>query len=310
MHQYPNNQWIVDGDLAEMLSISPKLMYKLSNQTTQFYRIFKVPKKSGGFRTIDAPAPILKLVLQRILRAVLAGRRPSPIATAFRHNHSIKDNARPHVGQKVILKLDIKDFFPSLKSPAVFSLFKELGFSENVTVLLTKLCTLYGHLPQGAPTSPCLSNLLMKPVDNEIVTRFADRDINITRYADDFTFSGDLSDDDIREIIHACRTAIAGLGLKLNSRKIHVLRAGNRQAVTGLVVNQVVRAPREMRRQLRQTMYYLNKFGEHDWEKLDEPTLNHLLGIANFIWDADRANPEFDGYRQQLLEIKSSGISY
>lgn len=292
------------GILGEILDVDVKLLYKLSNQTPLFYRIYKIPKKSGGFRTIEAPEPVMKLVQQRILRNILNRLPPSGIAAAFRHGSGIKGNAEFHVGQKVILKIDLKNFFPSLKSPLVFSLFEESGFAGETATLLTKLCTLYGHLPQGAPTSPYLSNLLMRGMDEELLARFAGEGINITRYADDITFSGDLGNGRIVDIIRFCRAAAGQRGLKLNRRKICICRAGHRQEVTGLVVNEAVHVPREMKRKLRQSMYFLNKHWEREWRQLDSHTLDCLLGSANFVCDIEPANAEYGEYRRQLLEIK------
>ena len=122
--------------------------------------------------------------------------------------------------------------------------------------------------------------------------------------ADDLTFSGDPGNEEITGLIRYVKQELGKLGLRLNHEKIRIQRQGMRQEVTGVVVNAKTSAPREVRRRLRQQMYYLNKHWEHEWRKLDEHSLNVLLGQANFIWDMDRDNPEFTEYRRQLLEIK------
>ena len=101
----------------------------------------------------------------------------------------------------------------------------------------------------------------------------------------------------VREGLHLC-------GLQLNNDKIRVQHRHNRQEVTGITVNEKLQAPRELRRTLRQKMYYLNRFLENDWQKLTENDLDKLLGQVNFVWSIDKANSEFAEYRKQLLEIK------
>ncbi len=288
-------------EMADRLHIGVRLLYLLSNRTPEFYRIYQIPKRNGKSRTIEAPAPILKRVQRKILERLLPGE-VSGIATAFEPGRNIRANAGIHCGAEVILGLDLKDFFPSLRYGLVRRLFDD--FPPEVAVLLAKLCTLYGHLPQGAPTSPHLANLLLKDFDSGLEAFCRERGVAVTRYADDLTFSGHLDDGGIRDLIRYCRAELGKLNLRLNNRKIRVLRRGARQLVTGLVVNDNVGVPREEKRRLRQRMYYLNKHWEAEFRELDEPALDALLGQANFIWDMDRGNAEFAGYRRQLLEIK------
>ena len=184
------------------------------------------------------------------------------------------------------------------------SLFQRIVREDAAAVMLAKFCTLNGHLPQGAVTSPRLSNLLLLEFDEALLRYARLHELAFTRYADDLTFSGDPSDAEIAELIRVCRGELRKLGLRLNRDKIRVRRQGMRQEVTGVVVNAKAAAPREVRRRLRQRMYYLNKHWEREWRDLDEHSLNVLLGQANFIWDLDRSDPETGEYRRQLLEIR------
>lgn len=322
--------------MAEDLGINVKFLYLLSNRTPEFYKIYRIPKKNGKFRTIEAPCAILKRIQQYILRFVLPDkislgatrctkalqsiRRQDPeadisrkeiiglmsAATAFEPGTSIKDNAENHCGQPVVIALDVKDFFPSLKYKRVLALFRKYTERENTAVMLAKLCTLYGHLPQGAVTSPHISNLLLHDLDFTLKLYALDHGLEFTRYADDLTFSGNPDNGEISALIQTCRQELRKSGLRLNNDKIKIMRKGMRQEVTGIVVNAKMNAPREDRRRLRQQMYYLNKHWEHEWWKLDEHSLNVLLGKTNFIWNLDRGNPEIAEYRRQLLEIKRS----
>lgn len=198
----------------------------------------------------------------------------------------------------------MKDFFPSLRYSCVLELFKKYVWDDGLAVMFAKFCTLYGHLPQGAVSSPHISNLLLGEVDISLRKFCLTHNLDFTRYADDLTFSGDPSNEEITELIRLCRSELKQKGLKLNESKTRILRKGMRQEVTGLVVNSHLNAPREERRFLRQQMYYLNKFWEQKHQSFDEHSLNVLLGKINFIWDLNRANSEFSEYRKQLLEIK------
>ena len=203
----------------------------------------------------------------------------------------------------MVLELDIRNFFPSLSYQLLYDYLVKNGFTQEAAKTVTALCNFNGHLPQGAVTSPHIANLLLYDFDraiNDYVRRFG----VYTRYADDLTFSGNLSGDRISNIIMRCRSRLIFLGLKLNPEKTRVNRRGSRQQVTGLVVNEKLQAPRELRRKLRQEMYYLNRYWESEWRKLTPEHLASLLGQVNFVWSIDRDNAEFAEYRRQLLEIK------
>jgi len=300
-------------EMVESLGLNDKFLYLLSNRTPDFYKIYKIPKKNGKFRTIEAPSPVLKRIQRYILQDVLADDAPEwdydsesrlSAATAFEPGCSVKRNASCHCGKPVIVSLDIRNFFPSLKYGLVLSLFKKYVTEDSSAVMLAKFCTLYGHLPQGSAASPHISNLLLCDFDATIGKYCAAHDLTYTRYADDLTFSGDPRNDEIAELIQLCRTELKKINLHLNYDKIRIQRKGMRQEVTGVVVNSKVSAPREARRTLRQKMYYLDKYWEREWKNLDEHSLNVLLGKANFIWDLDRDSPEIGEYRRQLLELK------
>lgn len=143
---------------------------------------------------------------------------------------------------------------------------------------------LRGVLPQGAPTSPALSNLVMARVD-ETLTQFASRmSLHYTRYADDITLSGSFR---VMPAIQAVMAALGKVELRLNVRKTRLMCRHQRQEVTGVVVNSKIQAPRKLRRQLRQEIYYLQKFGKSGHRPRSLPLhgnrLNHLRGLAEFI---------------------------
>ena len=115
-----------------------------------------------------------------------------PAAVGFRNGHSVVDNANPHLGKRYVLKMDIHDFFFSIRSPRVKKTFEKIGYPENVSKVLGTLCCLHRHLPQGAPTSPSLSNIVGHEMDRKLAALAAEYGLAYTHYADDLTFSGDV----------------------------------------------------------------------------------------------------------------------
>jgi RNA-directed DNA polymerase len=210
----------------------------------------------------------------------------SKYAKAYVREKSIKKNAWFHVNRKHILTIDIQEFFGSLKYQKVYIFFHHLGYSKSVSSMLSNLCTLYQSLPQGAPTSPALSNMLMINVDKRISGFVIRKKIRYTRYADDMTFSGDFKPG---MVIKFVRQVLNDEGLKINDKKTRVRGKNQRQEVTGIVVNEKMQAPKNLRKRLRQAVYYIEKYGlPSHLEKTNNQRANHirhLLGIANFILD-------------------------
>jgi len=152
-----------------------------STNSDQFYRCYKIKKKSSdAMRTICEPLPSLKEIQRWILDNILIRVPISKFAKAYVVGSSIKSNARFHLRQKIVLRLDVKDFFPSIKGQNVFYIFKQLGYSAEVSAMLTGLTTLKNSLPQGAPTSPTLSNIFMGRCDARIAGYCLARKIRYT----------------------------------------------------------------------------------------------------------------------------------
>jgi RNA-directed DNA polymerase len=217
------------------------------------YRETRIPKKNGGHRILHVPDDDLKALQRRILRRLLAKPRTHPAAMAYERGKSIADNARPHVGRKVVIKLDLVDFFPSCRAERVEKYFRYIGWDMEAAAVLTRLCTHKDGLPQGAPTSPRLSNLLMFGFD-EALTRFVRRRKGAyTRYADDITISFPKDyPRRIRGTIQLVKRLAKPQGLMVHCRKkLLILRRHQQQRVTGIVVNEKMQLPRLVRRTLR-----------------------------------------------------------
>lgn len=271
-----------------------KCLYAVSNHAELHYQPAPVKKRSGGVRKLLVPDMLLCTIQRNLLCHVLSGLTVSQYATAYKKHSSVVDNARPHVGKEMLLKLDIKDFFTNITFPMVYqAAFPGVYFPPAVRRLLTELCCYEDYLPQGAPTSPAVSNLVMKSFDEYMGSWCRERKIYYTRYCDDLTFSGAF---DQREVKNKVRSYLRAMGFELNEKKTRILKKSGRQTVTGIVVNERPGVGREYRRRLRAEVYYCRKYGvgEHlrhsgmkEWMCAGEPDtsryLNHLLGKAHFI---------------------------
>ncbi len=217
------------------------------------YRAFSIPKRGGGARRILAPSPELKSVQRRILRRVLALLVAHPSAQGFESGRSIATNAARHAGKAVVVRLDLRDFFGSTSAKRVERFFWKIGWNGHAADRLAELCTYDGVLPQGAPTSPRLSNLLNYRLDTRLTRLAAFYGATYTRYADDLIFS--FNEDhrrNPRRIVRMAEILCNEEGYRVHvRRKLRIRRRHQRQEVTGLVVNEGVRLPRETRRWLR-----------------------------------------------------------
>ncbi len=234
-------------------------LYALGNHAEEHYHAAEIPKKGGKTRKLLVPDYLLGRVQRNILHHVLDGLTVSGYARAYLPHQSIVENAKPHVGAKRLLKLDIIDFFQNISYFLVYRYaFPGIYFPPPVRTLLTHLCCFEDSLPQGAPTSPAVSNLVMKPFDEYIGNWCAERGIQYTRYCDDMTFSGEF---DVREVKRKVRGFLAAYGFRLNQKKTQVQGSYCRQTVTGIVVNEKLQVSRAYRRALRAEIYYCGKYG-------------------------------------------------
>lgn len=230
---------------AELLS--------LADRTDSLYQRFPRRKSSGGVRWLSAPQPELKSVQRGILDGLLYQLHPHPCAHGFVPGRSIVTHARQHVGQRWVVGLDLARFFDMTTQAQAARVFSQLPtVTSDEVELLARLCSRAGVLPQGAPTSPCIANLVFTPADEQIQALATAHGLAYSRYADDLALSGpDIPDGFIDEVADICGT----LGYELVPHKTRRLGSGTRQVVTGLVVNSGVRAPRDTHRRLRAVLH-------------------------------------------------------
>ena len=285
-----------------------KTIYSISNNIEKNYKIYKIKKRNGKYRTIYEPNLILKQIQKQILNNILNNKSISKYAKAYHKGIQLKDNAIPHINKEMILKLDIKDFFENISFLDIYnSCFPIEYFPKSVGMILTYLCTYDNHLTQGSPTSAYISNLVMKEFDEEVGNWCNLRNISYTRYSDDMTFSGAFNPS---ELITKVRKMLYKLGLELNNDKIHIVYKSSSQNVTGIVVNEKMQVNVKYRNKIRQEIYYIKKFGlSSHLKKCDinidsKRYLNILYGRVLYVLQINENDKEFIKYRQFIENLK------
>ena len=299
------------AEVAAALKIETKtlawLTYHRGADFIDHYHHFSIPKKRGGKREISSPKTKLRAAQSWLLENVLAKQEIHEAAMAFRPARSICDNAAQHNGRALVIRVDLKDFFPSVGFKRVKRTYQSFGYNEGVASIFALLSTeaprvamnfdgkkyhvAIGEraLPQGACTSPALTNILCKTLDARLAGICEKLGFTYTRYADDLVFSTDnLDGDPVSQILHWARLVIRENGFEINEEKLMVMRKGSRQAVTGLVVNaQDAEGPRLSRRDLkkfRAFLHHYEKFGrEKMTEKIGRDALSYARGYLSFI---------------------------
>lgn len=237
-----------------------KWYYENKDIIPEMYKTVKIPKRNGKLRTLEIPNALLNGCQGDIKKDLENVANCSCYAEAYQKGKSLKNTVNKHINQEILVKLDIKNFFGSITSELV----KRNVFQGETGNFMAELCCYNGHLPQGACTSPIISNLVMKNFDDEL-GRFCEKHgINYSRYSDDMFFSGSFNPG---MIIRKVKEMLKKLGMKLNNEKTIVAGHSSRQMVLGVIVNEKMQLPSEYRRQIRQEVYYCSKYG----------VINHIM---------------------------------
>lgn len=306
--------WIgIPRDDLEVLADRRGISRSSPSLRARHYRYAWIPKPTGGTRLVEAPKVRLRLAQRRILDGILDQIPPHDCAHGFRAGRSVITSARPHVGQDVVLRVDLQAFFPSVFSARVIGILRTAGYPEEVSRTLAALCThrtpsdvlaaaphadpldlarlRTPHLPQGAPSSGALANLAAYRLDVRVAGLASKLGAHYTRYADDLVLSGD------RELARAAPTIVARLatiaadeGFALNFRKTRVMTSGGRQRVTGIVVNEKLSAPRAEVEELRAILHNCRRHGPQTQNRDQHPDFRaHLRGRIAWIQSLDPA---------------------
>lgn len=255
-------------DLVENLSLSANLVYWLTKKDAKGrYKTFFIKKKDGSEREINAPSLSLKIVQRWILENILYKIKTSQYSYGFskemRKGCPLVYCAEKHKNNLYILKLDLKNFYPSIKREKVYYAFSDIGYNTDVSNMLTNICVVNDRLPQGAVTSPYLANLICRKLDLRIAGYCNKRDIEYTRYADDLTFSCD-DRDLLKRIYGMIKKIVEDEGFYLNQKKTVFMTPKNHKEVLGITVNDnLLKAPKKMKRDVRRMLHYEVATGDY-----------------------------------------------
>ena len=320
----------IDSNLPAILSLNhlakridipyPRLRSAVMRyRPLKLYRHFPIRKRSGGQRIISIPNPDLMKLQRWVNKYILHHQRVHTCSYAFAPGSSIVKCASRHTGARWLIKMDISNFFGSISEIDVYRVFSSIGYRPLVSFELARLTTclalgssryrlsrwrsrkqrtvisdyeysVIGHLPQGAPTSPMLSNLVMKSHDSSIKEISDEFGATYTRYSDDMTFSkrGDFSRTRSMDLVREIRSVLVGAGFYLNHSKTVIVPPGSRKIVLGLSVDGSEPClTRDFKSKLRQHLYYLRKFGpanHRDYRDFDSilGLKHHVRGLIDF----------------------------
>jgi RNA-directed DNA polymerase len=262
-------------DVASFLGTSRRrLFFHLYDRKRPCYRSFSIPKASGGHRLISAPPKVLAAFQRRLLLALEAVAPSKPYAHGFTRGRNVRTNAEPHVGSRLVLNFDLLNFFPSIHFGRVLGLFRShpFNFASPVAAVLAQICCAAKVLPQGAPTSPAISNLICRGIDRDFAALARMHRCRYTRYCDDITISTNResfpptiaeASEDGRAVSlgHGILSVLAAHSFQPNDRKTRMRTQRDRQEVTGLVANMKVNVPREFVRNIRSVLHDCERRG-------------------------------------------------
>ncbi len=296
--------------LAEAMGVTlPELKWMAFHREAAekiHYTRFTIPKRDGSERAIWAPLPKLKAAQRWILRNVVERLPVHGSSHGFLTDRSIATNAAAHTGSKIVVKIDLKDFFPTVTFRRVKGIFRRAGYRDQIATLMALVCTeapreIVEHegkqyyvalgprcLPQGAPTSPGLTNTLCLRLDRRLQGLAKRLGWRYTRYADDLTFSlpeGHKDKPKLGVLLGSVGRIAVDEGFQVHPKKTHVARKGARQKVTGLVVNGsgTPRVPRTLKRQLRAAIHNAS----HGKPLKAGETVARLAGHAAYVYMTD-----------------------
>lgn len=293
--------------LSRLIGVDEHQLQSMVYSSSSFYRKFNMKKRSGGIREINAPYPSLLMCQDWIYRNILISKPVHDSAHGFVPGRSIFSNASIHLGAKCLLKMDLKDFFPSIKINWVVKYFSDIGYADNISFCLASLCCKDGMLVQGASTSPYLSNILLVGLDKRLSLLSMKYGLKFTRYADDMTFSGAYIP---HKFISIVSSVINDYGLMVNIDKTRLQIDSNQKIVTGLsVAGETLTIPRKHKRKIRQEVHFIRRYGlVSHVSKLKERNpfhLESLIGKFNFWLQAEPGSLEAKESIEFLKELKS-----
>ena len=256
-------------------------------------------------RIISSPYPALLECQYWIYNNILKKIKIHPAAQGFTFNKSILTNATIHLNQDHFLKIDLKDFFPTIKINRVIAIFKSLGYNDRVAFYLASICCLNKELPQGAPTSPIISNIIARGLDKRLLSLSKKFQLKYSRYADDLAFSGHVIPvkyiDYVTNIIEDC-------GFAVNNKKTFLQHSKGKRILTGIsIAEEKMKLPKDYKRKLKQEIFYINTYGILSHmrnQKIKNPAyLQSIIGKLRFWLSVEPNNR----YARMILQQYTKG---
>ncbi len=295
--------------LAIIVGMEFGLLKSIISNRDNNYEYYLIKKKKGGYRRIIAPHPNIKELQRWIKTNIIDKIELSPSATGFVKEKSILNNAKIHENKSVIFNIDLSDFFETINERRVYGMFKMLGYASNLSVELAKICTASisdykfeqlseieqkyfqnlrsrkeSFLIQGAPTSPGISNAICKKLDSRLSKLANKHGANYSRYADDITFSGDANSLPNMGIL---KKIIAAEGFNINWGKVGKYKVGQKQMVTGLLIDKKVRIPKKIKKEIYRHLHFCKKHGVYSHFQRISPDKGYrkewILGKILFV---------------------------
>lgn len=288
--------------LSSLLGLKVGVLTNMIRKPNSFYRTFTIPKRSGGIREIVTPHKSLLEVQQWICKNILSTFEIHETAYAYVPKRNVAQNASLHIGCDEMLKVDLKDFFPSINIRRVRELFNRKGYSKEIAAYLSYLCCLNESIPQGAASSPMISNIILLNLDKRLNNFSRNQGIVYSRYADDMTFSAPELPFDFKSIVFR---NIANEGFKVNFSKLKQYSATHRKLVTGILVkDKEIRLQKSIRKEIREQVYFISKFGILDQIKRynDIYYIDRVLGRLGY-WK--QIEPQNDFVISSISDIKA-----
>jgi RNA-directed DNA polymerase len=276
--------------IYELLGKEPETINQIIKNIDRYYLSYGIKKRRGRARRIDAPQEELTQIQKTILYKILYRYKPHPIAHGFVKHRGPKTNAEEHVGAELLITIDIRNFFNSILEHQVYStleyLFdKRLPYdkaSSGDIQVITKLLTYRGRVPQGAVTSPAVSNLFMLPFDKKLKKLQTKYKVKVTRYSDDIAISSKTNTGiKIKSLLDEVREILRPAGLQINKAKTKVKKRYHRMKVTGIIVNEKTNIPRENWRNFRACLHNIKI--KQPMEKLTVLDTQKLRGYIEWV---------------------------
>ena len=299
-----SNQQLINKCIADV--------YSISNNQNKYYHQVTIPKRNGEDRILNVPNDDLKKIQKYILNRLFVWYEPLDCVMGYVKKRGIKENARIHLKSNYILKLDISDFFGSIHFGKVVNNILPDVYDENLKVLIANLCMLNGSLPQGAPTSPIISNMVMHKFDEIIFNYCKENNLIYTRYADDM-FISSKENFDYKKVLHKIEYLLKKYySMKLNKDKTHYLHDGLKEELCGIISNEKMQVSKKYRDSIRQEIYYLDKYGvekhiyalyyDNKIERVLSPLeyYQKLLGKIRYVLNINNNDKKFIEYKNKI----------